>query len=457
MKSVFSLSLIIINRFKFSITLPAIYLLLIFSPVNSSEQKSFQNAYNIPANEKTELLYPKLVKQFYQIHGNKLFWFADGQNFFQLRQALISLIDSSENEGLIKSQFHYIEIRKYNNVEKSVSDSSSIRKMDEIFTDAAIALGKYLYQGNDFSALLMYDELTPKKEETDNTFLLNNLELSKTAVSICSFFKGLIPNDIFYHKLVQEWQNKYDSLSPFQKKELRTSMQLYRWVHHFKFEKYIVVNIPSATLRYYEGDVLQLKMKVVVGRPTTRTPRFAAHCNELVLYPYWNVPASIALNELLPMFKRNPGAVDNLNMQVLDSKGNIIDHHKLNWRNYSRNYFPFSIRQSTGCDNSLGVIKFNLTSPFSVYMHDTNYKNAFLSGQRFLSHGCIRLEKPMELANYLLPGKIDSTFLEACLKDQLPVTLPLDKPVPVFIIYQAVDENNTGKILFFKDVYRLLR
>ena len=181
-----------------------------------------------------------------------------------------------------------------------------------------------------------------------------------------------------YIAIKKELQTKHDSLTSFQKKQLITSLQFYRWMHHFKFDKWIVVNIASATLRYYEVDSIKLRMKVVVGKPSTKTPRIAAYCNQVILYPYWNVPASIALNELLPEFKRDPGDVDALNMQVLDLKGNIIDHHKLNWKNYSRNYFPFRIRQSTGCDNSLGVMKFNLTSPFSVYLHDTNNKVAFL-------------------------------------------------------------------------------
>ena len=228
-------------------------------------------------------------------------------------------------------------------------------------------------------------------------------------------------------------------------------------MHHFKFEKWIVVNIASATLRYYEYDSIKLRMKVVAGKPSTKTPRFAAHCNQVVLYPYWNVPASIALNELLPEFKKNPGDVDALNMQVLDLKGNIVDHHKLNWKNYSRNYFPFRIRQSTGCDNSLGVIKFNITSPFSVYLHDTNNKDAFLSDLRYYSHGCIRIEEPIELANYILPDKIDSNFLESCLKEQQPVTLNIVKPVPVFVIYQTVEANISGKLQYYKDIYGLVK
>jgi murein L,D-transpeptidase YcbB/YkuD len=159
----------------------------------------------------------------------------------------------------------------------------------------------------------------------------------------------------------------------------------------------------------------------------------------------------------LPQFKRNPGDVDLLNMQLIDASGNVIDHHKLNWKNYSRSYFPFHIRQSTGCDNSLGVVKFNLTSPLGVYLHDTNNKTAFLSNYRYYSHGCIRVQEPIKLANYLTPNPIDSSFLESCLKDQVPFPINLIKPVPVFVVYQTVEADTKNAIKYYKDVYGILK
>ena len=124
------------------------------------------------------------------------------------------------------------------------------------------------------------------------------------------FLNSLEPNDKEYLLLKTELQSK-SSLTFLQKQQLTISLNFYRWIHHFNFEKYIVVNIASATLRYYEYDSMKLRMKVVVGKPSTKTPRFAAHCNQVILYPYWNVPASIALKELLPRFKRNPRQVMN--------------------------------------------------------------------------------------------------------------------------------------------------
>ena len=115
------------------------------------------------------------------------------------------------------------------------------------------------------------------------------------------------------------------------------------------------------------------------------------------------------------------------------------------------------VRQSTGCDNALGVIKFNLTSPFDVYMHDTNLKSAFQSSYRYYSHGCIRLEKPIELGNFLLHGRLDPLFLQSCLKDQKPVTVKPDKPVPVFVVYGMAGFDAMNNVIYYKDIYRLMK
>ena len=403
------------------------------------------------------LLHPLLVNKLYKISANKILWFLHDEQSHLLRQALKNKIDSSINIGLKKNKYHSNEINQ--NAEKNFSEEDSLAAMqlDRIFTDAAIAYCKDVYQGADINQRFMYDEVSTKYEDADNIYLLNKLAAATSANELLHFLNSLEPNDKEYLLLKNELQSKSDSLTSLQNLQLTTSINFYRWIHHFHFEKYIVVNIASANLRYYEYDSMKLRMKVVVGKPSTKTPRFAAYCNQVILYPYWNVPQSIALNELLPKFKNNPKHVDELNMQLIDAKGNIVDHYKLNWKNYNKSYFPFRIRQSTGCDNSLGVMKFNLTSPYAIYVHDTNNKTVFKSGLRYLSHGCIRVEEPIELANYLLPNKIDSKFIESCLKDQVPVPINLIKPVPVFVVYQTVETDIKNEIKYYKDVYGLLK
>jgi L,D-transpeptidase YcbB len=144
-------------------------------------------------------------------------------------------------------------------------------------------------------------------------------------------------------------------------------------------------------------------------------------------------------------------------MQVVDGSGRLVNHHQLNWSSFHAGYFPYILRQSTGCDNALGILKFNINTPYGVYLHDTNNKTAFLSGSRFYSHGCIRLEDPLALGNRLLSGKLDTAFLQSCFKEQKPVPVQVKKPVPVFVVYMPVSADEKGKLYYYKDVYKLMK
>jgi murein L,D-transpeptidase YcbB/YkuD len=115
------------------------------------------------------------------------------------------------------------------------------------------------------------------------------------------------------------------------------------------------------------------------------------------------------------------------------------------------------LRQSTGCDNALGVIKLNIITPYGVYLHDTWNKIAFLSGLRYYSHGCIRIERPLELGNKLLAGKLDTTYLQSCFKDKKPEFIKLAQAIPVFSVYMQAVASASGKVFYYKDIYRLIR
>ena len=409
------------------------------------------------ANNRTPvtLNYPSLVSSFYRISNQQLFWFSSGRQSQQLRTMLRNCIDSSENIGLNKSRYHDIDLIKDNELARSY-DSSGLLQADMIFTDAAITFCKDVYQGAGISSWISSDDISPKFSEVDDKYILHKLCEAKSDTALEQIIHSLEPMDSEYVRLKQTLKEQIEKHSDDSIKQLSLSLNLFRWIHHFRLNEYIVVNVPSAELRYYQGDSLILTMKVVAGKPSTRTPRFAAYCNEIILYPYWNVPNKIAVNELLPIAKKSLVLLDLMNMQVLDNKGNILDINKIVWSSLNKNNFPYRFRQSTGCDNALGVIKFNLTSPYDVYMHDTNLKSAFLSGYRYYSHGCIRLEKPIELGNYLMNNKLDSSFLQSCLKNQVSIPVMLDRRVPVFVIYVPAEaDNNSGKVRYYKDVYHL--
>lgn len=405
---------------------------------------------------KQSLIYPELTHKYYELNGHHLLWVVKENQAKQLREELIKNIDTAVYLGLNPSKYHLAELIRICEADE-ITDSANAFNADELFTDALIALCKDIYTGININQWITYDEFSKKYESADDEYLLNKLTGITQGDEIASLLQSLEPSNTQYHIFKSELFTQVNSKNVAMMKQLSLALNFQRWICHFGFYNYIIINIPSATLRFYQADTIALQMKVIVGKPSTKTPRFAAQCDEIILYPYWNVPSSIALNELLPKVKRNPAVLDEMNMQVVNSKGVIVSPFEINWSRLNKKYFPYRFRQSTGCDNSLGVIKFNITDPYSVYMHDTNNKTAFLSGYRFYSHGCIRVEQPMQLGNILLSNQLDTAFLQACYKKQEPVQISLKKPVPVFVVYHTADADAAGRIKFYKDVYGILK
>ena len=397
------------------------------------------------------LIYPALVDSFYAADITGPFWYLASAARQNMKNTFLQLLDSASCDGLDKNKYHYAEIKNTT----TAIDATHLMQQDRLFTDAVIAYCKDLYQGCGINPWIKYDEWSGKYSRNDNDFIVGHLVTIKSDSELNAFINSLIPDTKQYVAYQSELQTQYQRNDILKAKQVATSMNFYRWIHHFGFEKSIVVNIASATLNYYENNVETLFSKMIVGKPSKKTPSFDATCKEVILYPYWNVPADIAIKELVPKYRKSPGLVGRERMQVLDGSGNIVKASAIDWSAYSSRSFPYRLRQSTGCDNSLGIIKFDLTSPFGVYLHDTNEKGLFASSNRYRSHGCMRVEKAVELGNYLLNNKLDTIFLKACIKDVKPTTIPLEKPVPVFVIYLTAYLSDSGVVNYYRDVYHL--
>lgn len=232
------------------------------------------------------------------------------------------------------------------------------------------------------------------------------------------------------------------------------NIRWYRWLNLMKNEQFISINIPANHLALFDKGVVKLESRMVVGKTSTPTPTLIGAIKNVIYYPYWNIPNSIATKEILPLLKERPGYLQALKFEVL-LNGNVINSVGINWKAYRRSDFPYQLRQKPGCHNALGRLKFDFDNPYHVYIHDTNVKFAFLAKRRFLSHGCMRIEKPFELAVALgVPAeKIDMT---ECLENKKPVIIPLPKAVPVFVIYATIDIVN-GELQWFEDAYHKIK
>jgi murein L,D-transpeptidase YcbB/YkuD len=220
--------------------------------------------------------------------------------------------------------------------------------------------------------------------------------------------------------------------------------------------EYILINIPEAEAKYYKNNMLAIHMRAVVGKKSKQTPTIASYIPSITTFPYWNVPYKIAVDEILPKVQKNENYLEQNSYEVVDAKGNEVDESELNWNHFNTKNFPYYFRQSSGSDNSLGVVKFDLQDTFSIFLHGTSNQGAFSRDYRFLSHGCIRMEKPLELADSLLRGKLDIKALEAGTPDTKPTIIKLQDKIRTYIMYMPV-KIDSESVTFLKDEYGLIK
>ena len=242
-------------------------------------------------------------------------------------------------------------------------------------------------------------------------------------------------------------------------RQIELNMERMRWIPDSIEQSSIVVNIANFGLDVLEKGKPVLSMKAVVGKPFQRTPVFTAKMTFLVINPSWNVPASIAQKEILKKVKNNPQYLAEQNIKVLGMRGpqnKEIDPETIDWSGITATTLPYRFCQKPGPLNPLGRIKFMLPNQFEVYLHDTPSKRLFSETVRTFSHGCTRIEKPLELAEYLMRGDPDWTRkkLEAAIDKGTEQTVILPRPLDVHFLYLTAWVDEEGVLQFRNDVYK---
>lgn len=235
------------------------------------------------------------------------------------------------------------------------------------------------------------------------------------------------------------------------------SLNAYRWMNRQaqRAERMVLVNTRGAYLKGFDSTGAQkLSMRVIVGKSDSPTPGIDTYATNIIMYPYWNVPTNIALREMLPKIREDEDYLEDNGMAVIDTKGDSVDARSISWDEISEDNFPYRFRQDNGEDNSLGLMKVNIKNPLAIYLHDTNVRTLFVSDQRWRSHGCVRLQSPAQLANFLAGEHLlDDDFINEPVTNQKPKSDKLKQKVPVFILYLGADINDAGQLVFFNDVY----
>jgi murein L,D-transpeptidase YcbB/YkuD len=237
--------------------------------------------------------------------------------------------------------------------------------------------------------------------------------------------------------------------------QIRINLERARWTLHEIKGEFVLVDVAGFYVSYFRNDEPVWTSKVVVGRDSRETPIFRSTITYVVFNPTWTIPPGILVKDKLPELKRNPGALKRMNIRVLDGSGREVNPYNVNWASYGPSRLPpYQFVQDPGPNNALGLVKIMFPNPYLVYLHDSPAKSLYEQDQRAFSSGCIRVQRPFELAELVLN---DPQWNQQAIQDVIATkqtrTVNLKKPIPVLILYWTAQPRADGQINFRNDIY----
>ena len=406
-----------------------------------------------------ELRWKDDVIAFYESNNHELVWYDSASKPLPVRDSLIDVICKARYFGLLPQNYHIDELKK-------LVDSTlpiDLVRTDALVTDAFFG----------FTADIKYGRTMRMSENRLDSASVPLLRQVLDGSNLRSALHSMEPPSSQYQSLKVVLKTILDTTElevrqrilngetddslPVIKiiKSIEINLEKRRLERDFSpGGRCIYVNIPSFMLDVVDGDKTVLKSKVIVGTQTNPTPEITSLVECIVIYPYWHVPRKISVEEYLPILQRDTSFLTRNNFDVLDRKGKVLSADSIDWKKFSKNYFPVSLRQHEGKENSLGVVKFVFDNPYAVFLHDTNAKYLFRNRTRAFSHGCIRVEKAVELAHYLFTGDLTkkSKVIDKYIVQEQRQTLSLRQPIPIYLRYftcEVIDD----RLYQYQDIY----
>ena len=236
--------------------------------------------------------------------------------------------------------------------------------------------------------------------------------------------------------------------------QIIVAMERERWMNLDRGARHVWVNLADYRAQLIDEGRVTFESKVVVGAAASdrRSPEFSDEMEHLIINPTWHVPRSIAVNEYLPQFRRNPNSNSHLTIYY---QGQAISRDRINWPAVTADNWPFALKQPPSNSNALGLVKFMFPNRWNIYLHDTPEKHLFDRSARAFSHGCIRLHRPFDFAYTLLARQTSDPqgFFQSRLDTGRETRVDLDEHVPVHIVYRTAFTTPRGELRFRPDVY----
>ncbi len=448
------------------------------------DPEEFSAAFQQTLIEKKALMTnPKLISAFYQKHN-----FAPVFVMQHLPKEEIQVAETyyarAGEHGLDAKMFQSPQIAE---LIQKLTGKNSIKTKEEAYQTMAEIEIRAANSLINYSNALQFGVVSPKKiyaryyTETKRPDSLNMTNVLGTK-DIKSFLDSIQPKNPQYialQKALQMGTTAPGMTKTETERILKVNLERLRWKNKPLEERYVIVNIANFGLNVMDHDSSVLSMKVCVGEgrnktnadkieeysetdkvsdvPFSReTPQLSSEINSVQVNPIWNIPQSIASNEIIVQAAADPYYLSNKNIDVYENGKKVENPETIKWSSVSKTNHRYSFKQQSGEGNALGKIKFLFPNKSSVYLHDTPAQAPFKQNMRAVSHGCVRLEKPLELAHTLFGDGSQYEQIEKDMQETDPKarSLSLPKKVPVYITYITCWAEN-GKLVYRPDVYGL--
>ncbi len=270
---------------------------------------------------------------------------------------------------------------------------------------------------------------------------------------------GLKPDGIIGRGTLRALNARRGSGKAERARKIALNMERLRWMPRDFGRTHFLANQPAYELYLVRDGRTVWKTRIIIGKPTNQTAFFSDEMELVVFNPYWGVPQSIITKEMLPKLLRDPSWLDRQGYELTDTRGRRLSSSAVDWGSYvGSRRVPFNVRQPPGRKNALGHIKFLFPNSHSIYMHDTPARSLFKRKRRAFSHGCVRVQDPLTMAE-LVTG-LDRNTIESKIDSGRNERLRLKEKIPVHLVYFTAWPDDSGRIRFYPDVYgrdRLLR
>ena len=239
--------------------------------------------------------------------------------------------------------------------------------------------------------------------------------------------------------------------------QVRANLERARWVLGGLEGDFLLVNLPAFKAYLIRDGRNVWESRTQIGQEAMQTPTFRAKIRTVVFNPDWTVPPTILANEILADMRAGKNTIDRQGLVITDAQNNVVDASSIDWNSVDAENFPYTLKQPAGDDNALGKVKFLFPNKYQIYLHDTPSRHLFEADKRTFSHGCIRIEHPLELAENLLQGQGDwnSGKIEDAVASTETQSIALDRPMPILIVYWTVSVGASGDVHYADDIYHL--